>query len=127
MADAPQAGLFESLKAMAASGAGIVQTRLALLSVDIAEERAHLTAIFLWIQTALFCVGVGVLLLTLLLVVAFWDTYRLAVLGGLTALFLTAGAAAAGIALRRSRNRPRLFEASLAELSRDRHELGSGP
>ena len=41
-------------------------------------------------------------------------------------LFLLASAAAAWLALHRTRTRPRLFEASLAELSKDRQHLTSG-
>lgn len=119
-------GLFESLKTLSASLIGIVHTRLELLSTDIAEEREHLIAFLLLALLALFCLGVGVLLLALLIVVAFWESHRLVALGGLTGLFLIAGAGMAWLALHKARTRPRLFAASLAELSRDRQHLTSG-
>ena len=128
MAEESQAatgGLFESLKTLSASLVGIVHTRLELLSTDIAEEREHLITLLLLVQLALFFLGVGILLLALLIVVAFWESHRLLVLGGLTGLFLLASVGAAWLAVHKTRTRPRLFAASLAELSKDRQHLTS--
>lgn len=128
MADEPRAsagGLFASLKTLSASLVGIVHTRLELLSIDIAEERVHLTRLLVLGLVALFCLGVGVLLVAVLIAVAFWESHRLLALGGLAAFFLLAGAGVAGLALHKARTRPRLFAASLAELARDRQQIGS--
>lgn len=129
MAERPEigsGGLFESLKAMASSLIGIVHTRLELLSIDIAEEREHLIMLLVLVQAALFCLGVGVVLLAVLVAVAFWEGHRLLALGLLGTLFVLAGAGLAWLALHRTRTRPRLFAASLAELDKDRQHLGSG-
>lgn len=120
-------GLFDSLKTLSGSLISLVQTRLELLSTDIAEERVHLTRLLVLGLLALFCFGVGVVLLAMLIVVVFWDTHRLAALGGLTGFFLAAGAGLVWFALHKARTRPRLFEASLAELSKDRQHLNAGP
>ena len=128
MAEEPQAatvGLFESLKTLSVSLVGVVHTRLELLSTDIAEEREHLLTLLLLVQLALFFLGVGILLLALLIVVAFWESHRLLVLGGLTGLFLLASVGVAWLAVHKTRTRPRLFAASLAELSKDRQHLTS--
>ncbi|MDO9468816.1 MAG: phage holin family protein [Thiobacillus sp.] len=119
-------GLFDSLKTLSASLVGLVQTRLELLSTDIAEERVHLTRLLVLGLLALFCFGVGVVLLAMLIVVVFWDTHRLAALGALTGFFLVAGAGLVAFALHKARTRPRLFEATLAELSKDRQHLDAG-
>jgi uncharacterized membrane protein YqjE len=119
-------GLFESLRTLSVSLVGIVHTRLDLLSTDIAEEREHLLTLLLLALVALFLLGVGVVLLALLIVVAFWESHRLLALGGLTGLFLLAGVGTAWLAMHKTRTRPRLFAASLAELSKDRQHLGSG-
>jgi len=123
---APPEGVFDSLKTLSASLVGIVHTRLALLSNDLAEERTRLTACWVGILLALFCVGVGVVLLAVLIVAAFWDTHRLLALGGLSGVFLAAGLGAGAFTLHRNRARPRPFEASLAELAKDRQQLTSG-
>jgi len=120
-------GLLDSLTTLAASLVAIAHTRLDLLSSDIEEEREHFFSLLVLALTALFCLGIGVLLATLLLVVAFWDTYRLLVLGTLAGLFLAAGIAAWQIALHKARAKPRLFAASMSELLKDRQQLVSRP
>ena len=64
-------GLLESLTTLAATLVAIAHTRLDLLSSDLEEEREHLLSLLVLAFAALFCLGVGVLLATLLLVVAF--------------------------------------------------------
>ncbi|MHB1084575.1 MAG: phage holin family protein [Thiobacillus sp.] len=123
---AASAGLFESLKTLSVSLLSIVQTRLELLSTDVAEEREQLTSFLVLVMVALGCLGVGVVLLTMLIVVVFWETHRLLALAGLTGLFLAAGIGLGWFAMHRVRTKPRLFEASLAELAKDRQHLGSG-
>lgn len=119
-------GLFESLKTLSVSLISIVHTRLELLSTDVAEEREHLITLLVLVLVALFCLGVGVVLLAILIAVAFWESHRLVALGGLTGFFLTASAGLGWLAMHKVRTKPRLFEASLAELSKDRQQLTSG-
>ena len=129
MAEESQAaseGLFESLKTLSVSLVSIVHTRLELLSTDVAEEREQLTSFLVLVLVALGCFGVGVVLLAMLVVVAFWETHRLLALAGMTGLFLAAGVGLGWLAMHRVRSKPRLFEASLAELSKDRQQLRSG-
>ena len=128
MAEESQAaseGLFESLKTLSVSLVSIVHTRLELLSTDVAEEREHLISLLVMGLIALFCLGVGMVLLAILIAVAFWESHRLAALGGLTVIFLAAGAGGVWLAMHKARTRPRLFAASLAELSKDRQHLST--
>jgi uncharacterized membrane protein YqjE len=118
-------GLLESLTMLAATLVAIAHTRLDLLSTDLEEERAHLFSLLVSALAALFCLGVGVVLATLLLVVAFWDTHRFLVLGALAVCFLAVGMAAWGFAVHKARTKPRLFSASLSELLKDRQQLVS--
>jgi uncharacterized membrane protein YqjE len=67
-------GLLGSLTTLAATLVAIAHTRLDLLSSDLEEERAHVLSLLVLALAALFFLGIGVLLATLLLVVAFWDT-----------------------------------------------------
>ncbi|HWR76372.1 MAG TPA: phage holin family protein [Thiobacillus sp.] len=119
-------GLFESLKTLSASLVGIAHTRLELLSTDVAEEREHLISLLVMGLVGLFCLGVGLVLLAILIAAVFWESHRLMALGGLTGLFLAAGAGVGWLAMHKARTQPRLFAASLAELSKDRHHLSSG-
>ncbi|MHB1675978.1 MAG: phage holin family protein [Sulfuriferula sp.] len=116
-------GLFDSLRVLAASLVAIAYTRLDLLSTDLEEEWERLVSLLIMMLAALFCLGVGVVLMTILIVVAFWDSYRLVVLTGLTALFLIGGVAAWQFVTRQRKNKPRLFTASLEELAKDHQQL----
>lgn len=118
-------GLLASLTTLAATLVSIAHTRLDLLSSDLEEERAHLLSLLVLSLSALFFIGIGVLLATLLVVVAFWDTYRLPVLAVLTGMFLAAGITAWRVALHKARTKPKLFAASMSELMKDRQQLVS--
>lgn len=118
-------GLLESLTTLAATLVAIAHTRLDLLSVELEEEREHLLSLLMLNLVALFCLGVGMVLATILLVVAFWDTHRLLVLGSLAGLFLAVGLAAYGFAMHRAKTKPKLFASSLSELFKDRQHLVS--
>ncbi|MDO8988907.1 MAG: phage holin family protein [Sideroxyarcus sp.] len=124
----PQAtGLLESLKRLAGTSLAIVQTRLELLSNELEEERLRIRQLLFYGSVALFLFGMATLLLTVFIVVLFWDSYRLQVLGGLTVLFFFAGLLAWNALLRAKRERPRLFSASLAELADDIERLTPRP
>lgn len=118
-------GLLDSLTSLVTSLVAMAHTRLELLSSDMEEEREHFFSLLVLAQIALFCLGLGVLLAALLVVVAFWDSYRLLVLGVLAGLFLAAGIAAWRIALHKVRTKPSFFAASMLELLKDRQQLTS--
>ena len=119
-------GVFDSAKHLVASIVAHLHTRLALFSTEFSEEKLRLTTLLYSALTALFFFFTTLILALLFVIAAYWDTpYRLHAIGGLTLLFLTG----AGIAWSRVRtqlkSRPRLFEASLAELYKDRQQLDS--
>ena len=118
-------GLLESLTILAGTLVAIAHTRLDLLSVDLEEERAHLFSLLVLTLAALLCLGIGVVLATILLVVAFWDTHRLLALGALAGFYLVIGMGVWAFALHKARTKPRLFAASLSELFKDRQQLTS--
>lgn len=118
-------GLLASLTTLVATLVAIAHTRLDMLATDLEEDRLHLLSLLLMALLALFCLGVGLLLATLLLVVAFWDTHRLLMLGSLAGCFLAAGMAACGFAVYKVKTKPKIFAASLLELLKDRQQLAS--
>jgi uncharacterized membrane protein YqjE len=127
MADQPKTsrpGLLDSLAALGCSLLGIARTRLELLSTDLEAGRAQLITLLAWSLAAVFCFGVGILLASLLLLVAFWDSQRLLVLALLSGSYLLAGMALLGYVRHKARSGPRWFAASLAELDLDRQHLG---
>jgi len=116
-------GLLQSLRNLAATLVATLQTRLELLAAEVEEERVRLARLLVLAVVAVFFLALSVLTLTLFVIVLFWDSYRLPVIGGLTLIYLAIGAGAAVAARRQATARPRLFAATLAELARDRERL----
>ena len=126
MADTPKQpaeGLLTSLKNLTVTLIAIIHTRLELLSTDLEEGRERFISLLAIAFVSLFSLCFGAVLLTILVVVVFWDTHRLLVLGSLTGLFLIVGTVLGGIVVRRLKSMPRMFEASLAELIKDHQEI----
>jgi uncharacterized membrane protein YqjE len=116
-------GLMGSLARLVATLLEILQTRLEIVATEFEEERERIREMVLFGFLALFFTSFGLLLLTLFVVVLFWETHRLYVLGGFTLLYLALGFIAGAVLRQRLRTRPRLFATTLAELSRDRERL----
>lgn len=118
--------LFDSAKRYLATWVDLFRTRLDLFTTELQEEREHLQQSLLLAATALFCLAFGILLVTLFVVVAFWDTnYRLVVLGAFALLYLVTGAVVAAITRRKQKARPKLLSATLGELAKDYRNLSS--
>ena len=118
-------GLLDSVKVLAGTLLAIGQTRLELLSNDLEEERAWLTSMLIWTLVALFCAALAVVLATLLIVVIFWDSYRLLALSVMIGIFILGAVFAWRTLCNMTRSKPRLFSASLGELSKDREQLAT--
>ena len=126
MADTPKQpaeGLLTSLKNLTVTLIAIIHTRLELLSTDLEEGRERFISLLAIAFVSLVSLCFGAVLLTILVVVVFWDTHRLLVLSSLTGLFLIVGAVLGAIVVRRLKSMPRMFEASLAELIKDHQEI----
>lgn len=102
---------------------GMLHTRLELLSNDLEDFQAQVISLLVLVLTAMFCIGVGLVLARILFVVAFWETNRLLVLGFRAGCFLSAGLIIGAVALHKARNKPRPFAASLLELYKDRQSV----
>ena len=122
---ADSTGLMESLKRLTGTLLAILQTRLELLINEMESERLRVEQMLLFGSVALFFFGLAIMLLTVFIVVFFWDSQRLLVLGSLTVLFFVAGVMSWNAMRRISREKSRLFTSSLAELSQDRDQLTS--
>ncbi|HEX5363606.1 MAG TPA: phage holin family protein [Gallionella sp.] len=118
-------GLLDSARRLFATLLGVVTTRVELLANEWQEERLRLAEMLLFALFSAFCLGVGMVLLTMFLVVLFWDEHRLAVLASLSLFFFVLGAWLIGLLRSRMRQGSRLFSVSLAELNKDRASLGA--
>lgn len=126
-ADAPPAvGLYGSIKNLATSLVSHLHTRLELFTIEFAEEKLRLTSLLFGAILALFFIFMTIVLAALFVIAAYWDTpYRLHAVAILAVLFLAGAGITGGIVRARLKSRPRLFEASLAELYKDRQQLNS--
>lgn len=124
--EASRAGLFASLKGLLGTTVALLQNRLQLLGVELAEERLRLLSLVTYGAIALICLAAGLVFLAIFLTVLFWDSHRLLALGIFSALFLAAGGVTLAMAMRYARAGSNLFAASLAELRKDRDALTPG-
>ncbi len=118
-----QENLLSSIKGLASTGASIAQTRLELLSLDVQIARSKFISLLVMIVSALFFLFFGLVMLALLIVIYSWETDRMLALSLLTGAFLSIGLILALLITQSLRKMPRLFEASITELAKDREAL----
>ena len=112
-------GLLDALRAIGVTLNEIVRVRGALFTVELGEEidrRKH--ALILAGLAATF-LHMALLLLTLFVVVIFWDTHRVAAIGLVAVVYLACGAGALIRYRIHGARSPAPFEATLGELERD--------
>ena len=119
---ADSGGLIDSARRLVSSVVEAIQTRFELAAVEI-EEQVHWAAeLLVWTFVALAAAACGIVMLGFVVVVVFWEHRILASALVALAYLLTAGAAL--LVLRgKVRSRPRLFDASVHELAKDREAL----
>ncbi|MGZ2743844.1 phage holin family protein [Burkholderia stagnalis] len=108
------------LRRFAGSAIGLLQTRLELAGIELAEEKERLMGVLFLGLAAMMLATMALISLTVLVTIAFWDTYRWQSLAVITALYAFAGIACALKARAGVRDAPIMFEATLAELEKDR-------
>ncbi|QWE27549.1 phage holin family protein [Polynucleobacter sp. AP-Ainpum-60-G11] len=118
-----QENLLSSLKNLVSTGASIAQTRLELISTDVQIARTKFLGLLVMAIFTLFFLFFGLIMLALLIVIYSWETDRILALSLLTAGFLAVGCILALVVLRSLKTMPKLFEATIAELAKDRQEL----
>jgi len=116
-------GFFEALKNVLGDFAALLQTRLELATTELEEETERLKQSVLLGAIALFFLGVGVILLTLFVVVIFWDTHRLLALGVVTMLYLTIGLVVGLTAKKKMSTTPKFLSVTMAEFEKDRERM----
>ena len=101
------------------------RTRLELAAVEFEEARARATDNLVLVLVAAAAFGFALLAASMLVVVLFWDSYRIAALVAMTLVYLVIGLFALWRVSEHKRNEPPAFAATLAELERDRAYLAS--
>ncbi len=116
---AASSGMMESIRSFLASWIAVVKTRIEIISVEIEEQREWIEQLLLLAVAAAFCLSMGMILLTLFVVVLFWESHPLIVLGGFTILYLGGGIALWLTLRHKVRTKPRIFSATSTELGKD--------
>jgi uncharacterized membrane protein YqjE len=113
-------GFLGSLRTLADGLLASVQDRIGLISIELREEKLRLIQVFFWVSAILFAGVMTITFTSLAIVYLFWESARLAALGGLALLY--AGALVTTIiAFRRYLARqPKLLAATVQELGEDR-------
>ncbi|WP_454752265.1 phage holin family protein [Cupriavidus necator] len=119
----PSPKFLESVRNLANSVVAMVQTRLELASVEFSEERSRLMKVALLACFGLVFFGIALVTFTALIAILFWNAYGWQALGVLAVLYLLLCAACLAYARNLVCNAPPMFEATLAELDKDREIL----
>ena len=113
-------GLRGALLQLGTALLGLAHTRIELAAVEFDEARERAAARLILVLVAAGSFAFAVLAASALVVVWFWDTYRIAALCGVVLAYLVVGSVALWrLAVRKRSERPP-FAATLAELERDR-------
>ena len=116
-------GLLGSASHLLAVLVSAAETRVGILATELQEELVRLRRLLLVGAAALFCLGLGIVLLSVFLVVLYWDSDRLAVLGLLSGLFLGLGVVNAIVLAFIARNLERPLGETVEVLAKDRESL----
>jgi uncharacterized membrane protein YqjE len=119
----PLASLLHSLTQVVATLLTMAQTRLELLTTELQEEIRRAALVLLWGFVALFAAGVGLVLLALAAIFAYWDTHRILIAVLVTLAFFGIAAVAALCLRKLLHSRPRVLDGTLTELARDQQRL----
>lgn len=101
---------------------GVVQTRLELIGLELADARDHLVALLIYAAASVFFGGITVIAALTWLVMAYWEQ-RLIIMGSATVFFALLTAIAIWRAGRHSQSGSDIFADSLQALQTDRAAL----
>ncbi|MDI1308062.1 MAG: phage holin family protein [Methylotenera sp.] len=113
-------GLFQSIKALTSTLVSIAHNRLELLSTDLEEAKEQLIRMLVLALVSLFSIFIAAVLITITIVIAFWDTHRMLALFSATGFFIIVAIATCITIIREAKKAPKMFLASLIELIKDR-------
>lgn len=119
----PIGGIFASVAKLLATAIGIAQTRLELLTTELQEEVHRVAEIMIYAAIAILSAGVGLFLLALVVIFAFWDTHRIVASIAVTSTVFLIAIGAALVLRAKVRGKPAMLDATIAELKKDRASL----
>ena len=115
----PATGVLGSLRTLGAGLAAGLHERVALLALELQEEKYRLIQTLVWIGAVQFTAAMALIFASLTLVLLFWENGRLAVVGGLAVLYGLTFAVLVAAFRRYLARQPRPLAATLEELQED--------
>ncbi|MEJ2767926.1 phage holin family protein [Mycetohabitans sp. B46] len=112
--------IHSSLRRLIGSVSSLLQTRLELVGIELAEEKERLLGVLFAGLAAMMFATMALVTLTVLIAAAFWETYRWQALAMLTVLYVIAALVCVHKARSGVRRAPLIFEETLAEFDKDR-------
>jgi uncharacterized membrane protein YqjE len=98
----------------------MTQAKLELIGIELAEEKERLLAVLFLGLAAVVLASMALFALTVLIAIAFWDTWRWQAFLGITVIYAL-GALFCGLKARNGlRHAPLAFQTTLDELEKDR-------
>src|SRR6202167_2797107 len=83
-------GILGSLRTLGHGFLSTLEDRIGLVSIELQEEKFRLIQTLFWISAIVFSAAMAITFASLTLVYVFWESARLAVLGGLALLYIAA-------------------------------------
>lgn len=108
------------LRRILSSAFTLMETRLELLGIELAEEKQRLIAVLFLGLAAMMLGMLALVSFTALIAIAFWDTYRWQALAGVTIVYVVAALVCALRARSGLHGTPLIFEGLLKEFEKDR-------
>lgn len=124
-ASGPHSGLLRSLRTLLATLLATVRTRGELLQVELEEEKLRVAGITAFAVAGAFFLALAVMVLTLFVILLYWESNRVLVTGLIALVYLICGVACMLVAHSRAKVKSKLFAASLAQLRKDGERLSS--
>jgi uncharacterized membrane protein YqjE len=118
--DAPyRGGLSDALGRLGGSLLALLRTRLELATVEFEEESERVKQMVVLVLCGVLLAQFALLFASLLVIAYFWDTNRLAAIGGVTLFYAGLAVLAFARLKQHLRDKPAPFSASLSELGQD--------
>src|SRR5262245_38075082 len=118
-----QQGIVHGFKSALAVLGSMLHTRLDLFVTELEEERERLKQTLVLTLLLFFGLSFGFILLTIFFVALFWERGWIAAIGCLGVAYLALGITSAAKLRNAIIRRPRMFPATLQEISKDRDRL----
>jgi uncharacterized membrane protein YqjE len=120
-------GLRAAVEALGGALMGLVHTRLSLIAVEFDEARERTVSRLIIVFVAVLCFAFALLGASALVVIAFWETNRIAALSGVILAYLVIGLVALWRLSLRAKTDAAPFAETIAQFERDRAWLAGKP